>query len=126
MEVKPSKGEVIVSGLSSRGVRRRKIAMVRRKLGIVVQDFTLLEDRNVYDNLAFILKVTGTKRSLMKEKVRTALKEVGLENSASRSQRSWERRRRLSVGLSGQVGVAEGGSKYHENLKLNFRLSWIE
>ncbi|ACF11028.1 ABC transporter related [Chlorobaculum parvum NCIB 8327] len=100
MEVKPSKGEVIVNGLSSRGVRRRKIAMLRRKLGIVFQDFRLLEDRNVYDNLAFVLKVTGTKHSLIKEKVLTALKEVGLENSAK------EMVENLSGGEQQRVAIA--------------------
>jgi len=100
MEVKPSKGEVIVNGLSSRGVRRRKIAMLRRKLGIVFQDFRLLEDRNVYDNLAFVLKVTGTKHSLIKEKVMTALKEVGLENSAK------EMVENLSGGEQQRVAIA--------------------
>lgn len=100
MEVKPSKGEVIVNGLSSRGVRRRKIAMLRRKLGIVFQDFRLLEDRNVYNNLAFVLKVTGTKHSLIKEKVLTALKEVGLENSAK------EMVENLSGGEQQRVAIA--------------------
>jgi len=100
MEVKPSKGEVIVNGLSSRKVRRRKIAMLRRKLGIVFQDFRLLEDRNVYDNLAFVLKVTGTKHSLIKEKVLTALKEVGLENSAK------EMVENLSGGEQQRVAIA--------------------
>lgn len=100
MEVKPSKGEVIVNGLSSRKVRRRKIAMLRRKLGIVFQDFRLLEDRNVYDNLAFVLKVTGTKHSLIKEKVMTALKEVGLENSAK------EMVENLSGGEQQRVAIA--------------------
>ena len=83
MELKPAKGEIVVNGFSSRGIRRRKVAMLRRKLGIVFQDFRLLEDRNVYDNLAFVLKVTGTKHSLIDSKVMTALKEVGLEKSAS-------------------------------------------
>ncbi|HHE31801.1 MAG TPA: ATP-binding cassette domain-containing protein [Chlorobaculum parvum] len=100
MEVKPSKGEVIVNGLSSRKVRRRKIAMLRRKLGIVFQDFRLLEDRNVYDNLAFVLKVTGTEHSLIKEKVMTALKEVGLENSAK------EMVENLSGGEQQRVAIA--------------------
>lgn len=82
MEIKPTKGEIIVNGFSSREIRRRKVAMLRRKLGIVFQDFRLLEDRNVHDNLAFVLKVTGTKHSMINGKVMTALKEVGLEKSA--------------------------------------------
>lgn len=82
MEVRPVKGEIVVNGYSSRNIRKGKIAMLRRKLGIIFQDFRLLEDRNVYENLAFVLKVTGTKNTLIKEKVMNSLKEVGLENMA--------------------------------------------
>jgi len=82
MEDKPVKGEIVVHGYSSRKIRKGKIAMLRRKLGIIFQDFRLLEDRNVYENLAFVLTVTGTKHKLIKEKVMTALKEVGLEHKA--------------------------------------------
>jgi cell division transport system ATP-binding protein len=79
MEVKPSKGDIVVYGFNARSIRKGKVAMLRRKLGIVFQDFRLLEDRNVYENLALVLKVTGTKKKLIKEKVMHALKEVGLE-----------------------------------------------
>lgn len=82
MEVRPVKGEIVVNGYSSRNIRKGKIAMLRRKLGIIFQDFRLLEDRNVYENLAFVLKVTGTKNTLIKEKVMNSLKEAGLENMA--------------------------------------------
>ncbi|NTU58963.1 MAG: ATP-binding cassette domain-containing protein [Chlorobiaceae bacterium] len=82
MEVKPSKGEIVVNGVSSRSIKKRQIALLRRKLGIIFQDFKLLEDRNVYDNLAFVLKVTGTKNALIKDKVMNALREVGLEHAA--------------------------------------------
>ncbi|NTU54392.1 MAG: ATP-binding cassette domain-containing protein [Chlorobiaceae bacterium] len=82
MEVKPSQGEVVVNGFSSRAIKKGKIALLRRKLGIVFQDFRLLEDRNVYENLEFVLKVTGTKNALIKEKVIAALREVGLEQTA--------------------------------------------
>ncbi|HWR00401.1 MAG TPA: ATP-binding cassette domain-containing protein [Chlorobaculum sp.] len=82
MEIKPSKGEIVVEGFSSRSIKKRQIALLRRKLGIVFQDFKLLEDRNIYDNLAFVLQVTGTKNALISEKVMNALREVGLEHAA--------------------------------------------
>ncbi len=82
MEIKPSKGEIVVGGFSSRTIKKRQIALLRRKLGIVFQDFKLLEDRNVYENLAFVLQVTGTKNALIKDKVMNALREVGLEHAA--------------------------------------------
>ena len=82
MDIRPKKGEIRVAGFSSHTIKKRQIPLLRRKLGIIFQDFRLLEDRNVYDNLAFVLKVTGTKHSLIGEKVMTALKEVGLEHAA--------------------------------------------
>ncbi|MCF8383634.1 MAG: ATP-binding cassette domain-containing protein [Chlorobium sp.] len=82
MDIRPKKGEIQIAGYSSRTIRKHKIPHLRRKLGIVFQDFRLLEDRSVYDNLAFVLKVTGTKEKLVKEKVMHALQSVGLEHSA--------------------------------------------
>ncbi len=82
MDVKPKKGEIRIAGYSSRTIKKRQIPLLRRKLGIVFQDFRLLEDRNVYDNLAFVLEVTGTKDKLIKDKVMQALASVGLEHAA--------------------------------------------
>jgi len=82
MDIRPKKGEIQIAGYSSRTIRKWQIPLLRRKLGIVFQDFRLLEDRNVYDNLAFVLKVTGTKEKLIKEKVMHALQSVGLEHAA--------------------------------------------
>jgi cell division transport system ATP-binding protein len=82
MDVRPKKGEIRIAGYSSRTIKKRQIPLLRRKLGIVFQDFRLLEDRNVYENLAFVLKVTGTKEQLVKEKVMHALESVGLEHAA--------------------------------------------
>lgn len=82
MQVLPSKGEVTVGSYSSKTIKRRHIPHLRRKLGIVFQDFRLLEDRSVYDNLAFVLKVTNTKNSLIRKRVEEALQEVGLQDAA--------------------------------------------
>ena len=82
MDIRPKKGEIRVAGFSSRTIKKRQIPLLRRKLGIVFQNFRLLEDRNVYDNLAFVLQVTGTKDKLIKEKVMHALESVGLEHAA--------------------------------------------
>jgi len=82
MDVRPKKGEIRIAGYSSRTIKKRQIPYLRRKLGIVFQDFRLLEDRNVYDNLAFVLKVTGTKDALIPAKVMHALESVGLEQAA--------------------------------------------
>jgi cell division transport system ATP-binding protein len=82
MDVRPKKGEIHIAGYSSRTIRKSQIPMLRRKLGIVFQDFRLLEDRNVYENLAFVLMVTGTAENLIEGKVRHALASVGLEHAA--------------------------------------------
>ncbi|MCG8345870.1 MAG: ATP-binding cassette domain-containing protein [Chlorobiales bacterium] len=82
MEIKPTKGEVAIGGYKSSSIKKRHIPHLRRKLGIVFQDFRLLEDRTVFENLSFVLKVTNTKNRLIHDKVMTALKEVGLEHAA--------------------------------------------
>jgi cell division transport system ATP-binding protein len=100
MEIMPKKGEITIGGFSSRNIKKRQIALLRRKLGIVFQEFRLLEDRNVYDNLAFVLKVTDTKNSLIDDKVMTALREVGLEGKAK------EMPQNLSGGEQQRVAIA--------------------
>ena len=62
-------------------LRRRQIPMLRRQLGIVFQDFQLLTDRTVFDNLLFVLKATGWKdRRLMENHIKEQLSLVGMEN----------------------------------------------
>ncbi len=100
MEVRPVKGEISIAGFNSRTIRKRQIALLRRKLGIVFQDFRLLEDRNVFDNLAFVLKVTGTKNAQIRDRVMDALREVGLEQAAG------EMPQNLSGGEQQRVAIA--------------------
>ena len=86
MEELPTAGEVRVSGLSATGTRhpsRGDVAKLRRKLGIVFQDFRLLEDRTVEANVAFALEVTGAARSSIAPKVARLLTQVGLASKAS-------------------------------------------
>jgi cell division transport system ATP-binding protein len=78
MEELPSAGEVRVSGLNSHEMRRSDVAQLRRKLGIVFQDFRLLEDRTVEANVAFALEVTGAPRASIPPKVNRLLTQVGL------------------------------------------------
>lgn len=79
-ELKPEKGSVKVVGFDSAISNVGEIPYLRRKLGIVFQDFKLLEDRNIYDNVAFALFVTNTKRSEIKKRVLHALADVGLSH----------------------------------------------
>jgi cell division transport system ATP-binding protein len=78
----PSKGEVRVSGVTSKDVSRREIARLRRRLGIVFQDFRLLDDRSAESNVAFALEVTGTRRDQIAPRVNRALAQVGLAPKA--------------------------------------------
>ena len=80
MDCFPQSGYVQFGEYSSDTIKQRKIPYLRRKIGIVFQDFQLLEDRNVYENLAFILRVTGTSRKLIKRKIFHALSDVGLSH----------------------------------------------
>lgn len=74
----PTQGEVIVDDLRVDKLKNREIPALRRKLGIVFQDFQLLHDRNVYDNIAFALEITGKNRKQIKEKTIELLHQVGL------------------------------------------------
>ncbi|MBU1096368.1 MAG: cell division ATP-binding protein FtsE [Bacteroidetes bacterium] len=78
MNQMPQSGYVQVGEFSSDTMKSNKIPFLRRKLGIIFQDFKLLEDRNVYENLAFVLEITGTPRKQIKRRVYTVLSEVGL------------------------------------------------
>ncbi len=78
MEERPTAGDVRVGGYLSSEVSRSDIAKLRRKLGIVFQDFRLLEDRTVEANVAFALQVIGAPRATIRPKVARALQQVGL------------------------------------------------
>ena len=78
-EEKPTKGEIIVGGLNVAKLRNSKVYKLRRKLGIVFQDYRLLPKATVYENVAFALEVIGTKKDEINEKVLKALELVGLK-----------------------------------------------
>jgi cell division transport system ATP-binding protein len=80
MDLKPRIGVVRVAEYDSATTKSRRIPFLRRKLGIVFQDFKLLDDRDVYENVAFALYVTNTKGSEIKKRVLQALAEVGLSH----------------------------------------------
>ena len=100
MEERPTEGDVWVSGLSAREARPRDISMVRRHLGIVFQDFRLLEDRTAEANIAFALEVTGTPRDQITPRVSRALTQVGLASKGTAYPRE------LSGGEQQRVAIA--------------------
>lgn len=83
MAEKPTHGEVRVSGYSSARVRSKEIALLRRKIGYVFQDFRLLPNRTAAENIAFALEVTGTRRFVTQSRVSKLLAQVGLASKAS-------------------------------------------
>jgi cell division transport system ATP-binding protein len=83
MEERPTQGEVRVSGYSSSSIKRREIPQLRRRLGIVFQDFRLLADRTAEQNVAFALEVTGAPHAQIAPKVARLLTQVGLASKAT-------------------------------------------
>ena len=78
-----SAGEARVLDYDMRTIKRRKLPYLRRRLGIIFQDYKLLTDRSVEENLLFVLRATGWKdKTLMKNHVREVLEQVGMETKA--------------------------------------------
>lgn len=76
-------GEGVVCGFDLKNISKRNIPLLRRKLGIVFQDMQLLNDRNVFNNLTFVLKATGNKdKNFIKTRVMQCLEMVGLQDKA--------------------------------------------
>jgi len=80
MEIFPTEGEVIIAGFSSKSIKQKEIPLMRRKIGVVFQDFKLLKDRNVYDNVAFALQVTGESYKTIRKKTLDTLAAVRMSH----------------------------------------------
>ena len=83
-ELEPTSGSVHVNGYSLERIRKREIPYLRRTVGVVFQDFRLIENMTVYDNVAFAMRVIGAREKEIKERVPYVLELVGLENKAKR------------------------------------------
>jgi cell division transport system ATP-binding protein len=97
---RPSSGEVRVSGYLVTDLAPRDVPHLRRRLGIVFQDFRLLEDRTAEENVAFALEVTGARRSTIPARVMRVLTQVGLAAKATAYPRE------LSGGEQQRVAIA--------------------
>jgi cell division transport system ATP-binding protein len=82
MNLLPTKGNISILNYNSSTIKKKEIQTLRRKLGIVFQDFKLFDDKTIFDNLSFILEATGYKSKYIKEKVFNTLSEVGLQHKA--------------------------------------------
>ena len=81
-EEKPTKGKIIVGGIDVAKLRNRKVYKIRRKIGVVFQDYQLLPKSTAYENVAFALEVFGLPKSEIHKKVVKVLDLVGLKNKA--------------------------------------------
>ena len=81
MEVFPQTGEIVVYGFNSQNIKKPEIPVLRRKIGFVFQDYKLLDDRDVFENVALPLYLSGMKPDMIKKKVYNILNEVGVFDS---------------------------------------------
>ena len=83
-ELKPTSGSVHVNGYSLERIRKREIPYLRRTVGVVFQDFRLIENMTVYENVAFAMRVVGARDREIRERVPYVLELVGLESKSRR------------------------------------------
>ena len=83
-ELEPTSGSVHVNGYSLDRIRKREIPYLRRTVGVVFQDFRLIDNMTVYENVAFAMRVIGAKEKEIKERVPYVLELVGLESKMNR------------------------------------------
>ena len=101
MEEFPTEGEVIVAGFTTRAMTRKKVLTLRRRVGVVYQDYRLLQDRSVFENVAFPLRLFGEFReSELRRRVTEVLDQVGLLHRADANPRE------LSGGEQQRIALA--------------------
>ena len=83
-ELKPTSGTVHVNGYSLERIRKREVPYLRRTVGVVFQDYRLIDKMTVYENVAFAMRVVGAREKEIKERVPYVLELVGLESKMNR------------------------------------------
>ncbi|MDQ5983364.1 MAG: Cell division ATP-binding protein FtsE [Eubacteriales bacterium SKADARSKE-1] len=99
-EEEPSCGEIFIDGIDITKLSKKEVPYLRRKMGIVFQDFRLIDKMNVFDNVAFAMRVTGASEKDVKKRVPYILGLVGLQDKSDR------RPSELSGGEQQRVGLA--------------------
>ncbi len=83
-EVKPTEGSVVVNNFDIGKMRRRHLPKLRRTMGVVFQDFRLIDSKTVYENIAFAMQVVGQPESEIRKRVKYVLQLVGLPHKANK------------------------------------------
>ena len=83
-EISPTRGKLMVNGYNLNDISEKQIPLMRRTIGVVFQDFRLIENKSVYDNVAFAMRVIGAPEREIKKRVPYVLELVGLENKGRR------------------------------------------
>lgn len=99
-EERPNSGQIIVDGTDVSRIRKRKIPYIRRKMGIVFQDFRLIDHMTVYDNVAFAMRVVGASPRTIRKRVPYILSLVGLQHKAKHYPTELSGGERQRVGLA--------------------------
>ena len=98
-EVRANDGKVVVNGYNMRDISAKQIPGMRRTLGVVFQDFRLIEKKTIYDNLTFVMRAVGTKPSQIRRRITYVLNLVGLGDKADQypSQISGGEQQRVAI-----------------------------
>ncbi len=99
-ELAPTSGRVVVNGFDLNRIRRRKVPFLRRTMGVIFQDFRLIADKTVFENVAFAMRVIGAREKAIRHRVPAVLELVGLEDKEERFPRE------LSGGEQQRVAIA--------------------
>ncbi|MGD9231103.1 MAG: cell division ATP-binding protein FtsE [Desulfobacterales bacterium] len=76
-----SEGQILIEGINLSRISHKRIPLLRRKFGIIFQDYKLIATKTVFDNIAIVLEATGKKRRFIEKKVKSILRTVGMEES---------------------------------------------
>ena len=79
-EVEPSGGRIMINGFSVSNIAERQVPLMRRTLGVIFQDFRLIEKKTVYENLSFVMRAVGASNKEIRKRIPYVLQLVGLEN----------------------------------------------
>ena len=74
-----SEGQILIDGMNLSRISRKRIPILRRKFGIIFQDYKLIQKKTVFDNVALVLEATGKKKKFIEKKVKSVLRTVGME-----------------------------------------------